>query len=748
MLDTSILNEAQKKAMEDTEGAVLVLAGAGSGKTRVLTYRVAYLVTEKNVEPWHILAITFTNKATGEMRERLDKLLGERNKVWISTFHSLCANILKRYAERIGYSENFSIYDESDSNRALAKVLKEKGLDAGALKDSIRGYISEAKNEGLSPDEYYARIRGEVKEAKNICDVFERYEEVLRASNAMDFDDLLHKTKSLFINCSDVLEVFQNRFRYIHVDEFQDTNGVQFDLVRMLAGKWGNLFVVGDDDQSIYGWRGAKVENILNFESYYPGAKIHKLFQNYRSTPNILEVANNVIRNNTARHEKELFTTKKSGVRVEYYNAYNDRQETQWIVETIRALKRSQGYTNKDFAILLRVNSLSRSFENAFAGLNMKYRVLGGFKFFERKEIQDVIAYMRVAINPKDAEAVKRIINFPRRGIGDTSIERIEEYAGLHGQSMMDVIFRIQANGALPPAAANKVKEFGALINDLIDNLHLPLAEFAQYLVGKAGFELAYTATGKEEDENRWENIQEFLRHIREYANANPEAGLSEFLQTVSLVPDRGEEVYDPDLITIATMHSVKGLEFPVVFIAGCEEDIFPSAQSKKEDRVEEERRVMYVAATRARERLYISCARQRFRFNKLMSMLPSRFVDEAKGGQQTKLDALRAKWDNESYRERREYYDDDDSDMPPRFAPAVPTRATFAVPPVRPSVPVQKTDVSAYKLGGRVSHKSYGQGTIIMLSGSGADTQAIVNFDGLGIKKFLLALAPLEVIK
>jgi DNA helicase-2/ATP-dependent DNA helicase PcrA len=747
MLDISSLNEAQKNAMMDTDGAVLVLAGAGSGKTRVLTYRIAYLVTEKNVEPWNILAITFTNKATNEMRERLDKLLGERNKVWISTFHSLCANILKRYADRIGYSENFSIYDESDSNRALAKVLKQKGLDAGALKDHIRGYISEAKNEGLSPDEYYARIRGEIKEAQNIRDVFEGYEEILHDSNAMDFDDLLHKTKRLFVSCPDVLQSYQNRFHYIHVDEFQDTNGVQFDLVRMLAGKWGNLFVVGDDDQSIYGWRGAKVENILHFDKYFSDTKIHKLFQNYRSTPNILEVANNVIRNNTARHEKELFTTQKPGVKVEFYNAYNDREETQWIVETIRALKRSQGYGNKDFAILLRVNSLSRSFENAFAGLNMKYRVLGGFKFFERKEIQDVIAYMRVTVNPRDNEAVKRIINFPRRGIGDTSVERIEEYAGMHGQSMMDVVFAINRNDALPPSAAKKVHEFGVLMNDLIENRSLPLAAFSEYLVRQAGFGLAYTATGTEEDENRWENIQEFLRHIREFADANQEAGLAEFLQTVSLMPERKEEIYDHDLITIATMHAVKGLEFPVVFIAGCEEDIFPSAQSKREDRVEEERRLMYVAATRAKERLYISCARQRFRFNKVMSMLASRFMVEAQGGQQTRLDTLRAKWENESYQSRRENVDADYDDMP-RFHPPAPARAAFAVPPVRPAVSLPKTDVTKFKLGSRVLHKNYGSGTIIMLSGSGADTQATIQFDGLGVKKFLLALAPLEIIQ
>lgn len=740
-LDYSLLNEAQRKAMEDTEGRVLVLAGAGSGKTRVLTYRVAYLVSELGVDPRNILAITFTNKATEEMRVRLDGLLGDKNKVWISTFHSLCAMILKRFATRLGYTENFTIYDESDSNRLIAKVLRLKHLDDGPLKDIVKDHISAAKNEGLSPEQYYAQIRGLVKFDSEIYEVFEEYEEELKRSNAMDFDDLLHKTKLLFELHPDVLDLFQNRFRYIHVDEFQDINSVQFDIVRMLSEKWGNLFVVGDDDQSIYGWRGAKVENILNFDKVYPNAKIHKLLQNYRSTPNILDCAKNVIRNNKARHEKELFTVKPSGVKVEYYTAYNDHQEAEWIIENIRSLKR-MGYTNKDFAILIRQNSLSRNFESKLSGLGMKYRILGGFKFFDRKEIQDVIAYMRVIYNVKDSEAILRIINFPRRGIGDSSIDRLREYARMRGVDLIDVILNINANDALTGAAKNKVNEFRMLISDLIGNRYMPIHELAEYIVDKAGFEYAYNSTGKEEDENRWQNIVEFIKHVKEFAADNPNAGLAEFLETVSLAPER-EEIRDNDAITIATMHSVKGLEFKVVFIAGCEEGIFPSERSKNEDNIEEERRVMYVAVTRAKERLYISSARQRFRFNRVQPMLPSRFMEEAKGGQESKIEELRRKWDAPDYGWRR--YDNDFDDMP--YSPPKPIeqrRETFAQIPEKPTLPPVKKDLSGFRMGGTVIHKIYGEGTIIMIAGSGADTQATVLFPKLGAKKFMLAVAPL----
>lgn len=619
-------------------------------------------------------------------------------------------------------------------------------MDAGSLKDIIKDHISTAKNEGLTPQQYHARIRDDVSEADNIINVFVAYEQQLKNSNAMDFDDLLHKTKELLLSCPDVLENLQNRFQYVNVDEFQDTNSVQFDIVQMLSAKHGNLFVVGDDDQSIYGWRGAKVENILNFDKIYPNAKIHKLFQNYRSTQSILDCANNIIRNNTARHEKELFTSKKGGVKVEYYTAYNDRQETEWIVETIKSLKRFNGCTNKDIAILIRANALSRNFENALSSLRIKYRVLGGFKFFERKEVQDVIAYMRVAINPKDNEAVERIINFPRRGIGETTIERLREYARLYGSDMFTVIQGINTNNALSGAVVNKINDFRLLINDIMQQTGLPLHEFVQYIVGKANFEYAYTSTGKEEDENRLQNIMEFIKHTKEFADKSPTASVSDFLQTVSLVSERSDEERDDDIVTIATMHSVKGLEFKVVFIAACEEDIFPSARSVKEDGVEEERRVMYVAVTRAQERLYITNTRQRFRFNRVQSMLPSRFVDEAKGGQGNKIDELRRKWEQTDYSRNTRYNDDYDySDTMPSRPSASRGAEAFAPPIPQPTKAVTQ-DVSAYKLGTEVIHKIYGEGKIIMITGSGSDTQATVMFPTLGIKKFMLAISPLKL--
>ena len=735
------LNDVQKQIVVDTEGPVLVLAGAGSGKTRVLTYRVAYLVGEKKVFPYNILAITFTNKATAEMKERLDVLLGTENRVWISTYHSLCATILRKFADRLGYDANFSIYDETDSNRVIQKVLREKHLENDSIKDRIKDHISEAKNGGLSPDEYFKDINGIVNDAELVCDIYERYEELLKLSNAMDFDDLLHKVKKLFEENPDVLEIYQTRFRYIHVDEFQDSNQVQYELVKMLAGKWGNIFVVGDDDQSIYGWRGAVVENILNFDKVFKDAKVYRLLENYRSTPQILDVANKVIRNNKARHEKELFTNRASGVRVEYFSAYNDYNEADWVIDNIMALKRHNGYTNKDFAILVRVNSLTRLFENKLSSCNMKYRVLGGFKFFDRKEIQDVIAYMRVIANTRDSEAIERIINFPRRGIGDTSIEKMGAYSREHGVYLIDVIFDITENGVLTGATAKKVEEFRDLIADLRENKNKPLHEFANYLVDKVGFEYAYTSTGKDEDFNRWENIQEFLRHIKEFAGQRPNATLEEFLQTVSLAPEREEELYDGEMITLATMHSVKGLEFKVVFIVGCEEDVFPSARCKKEGGIEEERRVMYVAVTRAKERLYISHAQKRFRFNKVQENLPSRFIGEAKGSVDTRENAYAIYNEKRAYMERRgpqpEYWNDS------------PKKSTY-VPQVQPKVQpkIYNKDMSKFVGGAKVQHPVYGVGKILIVIGTGDKTNVTVAFEGLGVKKFILALAPLTLIK
>lgn len=742
-LDLSVLNETQKEAVLDTEGYVLVLAGAGSGKTRVLTYRVAHLV-DSGISPYCILAITFTNKATAEMKIRLTTLLGEENGVWISTFHSLCATVLRKEADKIGYQKNFSIYDESDSSRVLKKVLREKHLEDSPMKDRFALFIGDAKNRGITPKELLTDISGIEENAELIVEVFERYEELLKLANAMDFDDLLYKTKTLFTECPDVLRRYQMRFRYIHVDEFQDTNGVQYELVKMLSKQWGNLFVVGDDDQSIYGWRGAVVENILNFDKEFPEAKIHKLLRNYRSTSSILDAANNVIRNNQSRHRKELFTECGKGVRVEYCNAYNDRQEAEHVVEQIISLKRFHGYKNSDFAILVRANSLTRNFESLLNGSRVQYRVLGGFKFFDRKEVQDVIAYLRMVSNTHDSEAIERIINFPARGIGDTTVEKLSTYARQNMVDLFDVILESGA-GALSGSAQKKVEEFKQLVSDLVSNKTLSLTEYVHYLIERVGFREAYEKSGKEEDEVRYENIMEFERHVKDFARTHEGATVESFLETVRLAPEREEEIYDGEMVTLATMHAVKGLEFKVVFLVGCEEGIFPTARAVKEsaDSIEEERRIMYVAITRARERLYISCCGRRFRFNKIENMLPSRFIAEAKGGEQ-----------EEPYRvfsERRRQLDGISRQTMGRdgereiVTPAKFGREAFAQTPAKPVA--RNSDTAGYVSGAKVLHPTYGEGTIIMVAGTGAEKVATVAFPKLGVKKFALAMANLKLL-
>ena len=739
------LNEIQREIVTDTEGAVLVLAGAGSGKTRVLTRRVAYLVSEKHVPGYNILAITFTNKATAEMKERLNVLLGENNGVWVSTFHSLAARILRKFASDIGYGANFSIYDEADSKRVITKALRELHLDGSAIKDSVREHISKAKNFGFNPDEYYAEINGGNEHAEDIRRVFERYEELLVTSNAMDFDDLLHKLKFLFENSPEAIGYCRNRFRYVHVDEFQDTNKVQYELVKMIAADSGNIFVVGDDDQSIYGWRGAEIGNILNFDKEFPDAKVYKLTENYRSTSTILECANNVIRNNSQRHGKELFTKRTGGVRVEYLSASGDHDESEWVVSKIGYLIRYNGYRPSDFAILVRANSLTRLFEQKLGEARLAYKVLGGFKFFDRKEIQDVLAYMRMIANSRDNEAVERIVNFPARGIGDVTVNNISAFARQQALSLFDVMLEINKyESELGPRVVKKVEDFRALVSDLVAHSAEPLYAFTKYLVDRVGFEQYYTSSGDEEDYSRWENIKEFLAFVREYEEKNEGASVNNFLESVSLVRERSDELDDNDKITVATMHAVKGLEFKVVFIVACEEEIFPSAQAIKNNDVEEERRVMYVAITRAQERLYITNAQRRFRFNRVEYSMPSRFIEESKGSAGDSYGAFgaRARYLN-GLGDRPSFMG-----SPVSEASRIRHSAATAPAPKKQAAPVPAKDLSGFVGGAKVVHPRYGEGTILVVLGSGSDTTATVAFPNLGVKKFILALAPLTLKK
>ena len=588
-----------------------------------------------------------------------------------------------------------------------------------------------------------------------ISEVYERYDEYLKENNAMDFDDLLMKCYELLSEHEDVREYYANKFRYIHVDEFQDTNAIQFDILKLLASKWKNVFVVGDDDQSIYGWRGADIRNILDFGKSFPDAKVYKLEQNYRSTQEILDCANRLIKNNASRSDKSLFTDSGKGTPVEYNLYSSDYEEVDSVISKITTLKRSMGYKNKDFAILVRNNSLTRLFEKNLTKTGIKYRVYGGFKFYDRKEILDVLAYLRILVNPRDNEAVMRVINFPKRGIGDTTVEQIASFAEQSGESMIDVIDRIEDTD-LGSAVKAKVGVFRDLISDLrFHQNKMSLADFCEYLVKKVGFEQFYCASEKLEDEDRWGNIEQFLIEVQE--REEEELTLVEFLHSVQLNTELDKNDDDADTVTVSTMHAVKGLEFPVVFVVACEEGIIPSSQSLKETNgVDEERRVMYVALTRAQKLLFISAVKGfRVKFARNEAALPSRFMNEAHGT--PLVPPKQNPWQRHDYESRsyRKWDEEKNSNIPTysyqpqqkssffqNYKPQIQVASKIASAPSKQSV-----DTSAFHAGVKVKHKKFGEGTVLIVEGSGSSAAVTVAFKGLGIKKFSLAVAPLEII-
>ena len=713
-----LLNANQLKAVKDTEGAVLVLAGAGSGKTRVLTYRIAYLISEKGVAPESILALTFTNKAAAEMSSRVKETVGVGG-VLTSTFHSFCARVLRADCEYLGYTKSFSIYDTTDSERVIKRILVEKHVNDKDAKSRAHSLISLAKNRNLSPDE----LRDEYPFMRDIdlyAEVYARYEELLKESNAMDFDDLLINVCRLFSGFPGVLDKYQRRFRYVLIDEFQDTNKLQYSIMQLLVAKSGNIFVVGDDDQSIYSWRGADVTNMTGFKKAYPDARIYKLEQNYRSTPEILKVANHVIRVNQNRLGKELWTESNSGVRVEIKNAYSDRQEAEYVVEQMISLMRYNGYKAHDFAILTRINAITRLFEEKLNMYNIPYKVFGGFKFFDRAEIKDILAYMRVALNPKDTESLLRIINVPTRGIGDTSIDKMVELAKSRGENLLDIILDIDIRDELATPLRRKVSAFRDLLSDLIQKaVTLAPDEYIRYVLDRAGFRSFYDPND-DEDNAKLQNIDEFIAGAHEFYIENCGATMQEFVQSVALISDT-DGMDNTDYVTISTVHMAKGLEFPVVFVVGLEEDIFPSSRALKEDGgIEEERRIMYVALTRAKDRLYLTSAGTRYRFNEVKTNMPSRFL----------RDAMQV-CDSEKV-----------TPEPTRIAP----RYTIDKPVITQKVETKNTDTGAFKLGQKVRHARFGVGRIVEINGTGKDRMASIAFDGLGIKRFALALAPLTV--
>lgn len=742
MIDLNKLNPEQKQAVLTTEGPLLILAGAGSGKTRVLTYRAAYLL-EKGVPPWAILAITFTNKAAREMRERINRLAGEAaDDMWVMTFHALSARILRRDIEKLGYKREFSIYDDDDQMTLIKRILKKLDIsDKSYPPRAVKSVISDAKNHMLSPEEWL-KDNPDFR-SKPYYRAYCEYEKELKENNALDFDDLILKTLELLTEHPPVLEVYRRKFSYIMVDEYQDTNMAQYMLVRTLAGDKKNVCVVGDDDQSIYGWRGADLRNILEFEKDYGGCPVIKLEQNYRSTGNILDAANQVIAHNTGRKEKALWTDADAGDRIKLYHALDERDEAAWVCDVIQSLTRG-GYELGDMAVLYRTNAQSRVLEEALVRRGIRYGVYGGLKFYDRKEVKDVIAYLRVLVNPDDDISLRRIINEPRRGIGDSTVETIAAYAAQHGLSLLNALMEAE-NAGLSSRALTAVRGFTELLITLTgDMLDKPASEFITGLIEQTGLEKQYENDKEPENESRRENIHELVSAVIEYDRMNPEGGMVGFLENVALVTDTDRMEEKASLVTLMTLHSAKGLEFPVVFLTGLEEGIFPISRAMfNEEQMEEERRLMYVGVTRAKKKLFLSHARNRMLYNARQSNEVSRFVTEI---------PARVLEENRQKSETRV--------LPRPFGQRANAVGQAARPEVRPgiagrpsisSIPgvqkgfgaqpareLPKRPEIRYAAGDRVFHKAFGNGVVKQVAQTAGGARVTVDFgEGKGVKTF-----------
>jgi len=630
VLDLEDLNPAQREAVTHTEGPLLVLAGAGSGKTRVLTYRIAHLVHDKHVEPYQILAITFTNKAAGEMRERLAKLTAGRGSgMWVATFHAMCVRILREHADKLGYTSSFTIYDDDDSKRLVKEIMKELNIVEDSFPiNGLRARISDAKNELVSAADFEEAAKNPY--LKRIAQIYTRLQERLLQNNAMDFDDLLFNVVELFRQYPKVLAQYQDRFHYIHVDEYQDTNKAQYEIVRLLAREHRNVMVVGDDDQSIYSWRGADIRNILEFEQDYPEAHTVKLEENYRSTGHILEAANAVIANNEMRKAKELFTNADEGEKIAVYLATNEHDEARYVAGQIEHIARTSHRPMSDFAVFYRTNAQSRVIEDGFLRAGIPYRIVGGTRYFDRAEIRDVMAYLKVIVNPMDDISLKRIINSPRRGIGATTIARIEQVTYQEDVTFETAISKVIASQEIRPQIAHALTDFIEMLTTM-RSLEGDLKDVIEIIIERSGLLAAFERERSDEAQSRAENIREFVNVAAEFALTHEENDLFAFMEWLALRTDLDALAVSEDAVTLMTVHTAKGLEYPVVFVAGMEESIFPHAMSMTEspDAVEEERRLAYVAITRARQRLFLTYAAMRRAYGNASSNPPSRFVGE-----------------------------------------------------------------------------------------------------------------------
>ena len=727
------LNEQQKEAVFCTEGPLLLLAGAGSGKTRVLTHRIAYLI-DQGVNPYHIMAITFTNKAATEMRERVDQLVGYgAEHIWVSTFHSTCVRILRRHIDKLGFGNSFTIYDADDQKSLIRGICKQFKIDTKMLPErSIIREISSAKDEFMTPSEYEAKHQYDFNK-KKIAEIYREYQKQLRSNNALDFDDLLFKTVELFQFHPEVLDYYQERFQYIMVDEYQDTNTIQFQLISMLARKYRNLCVVGDDDQSIYKFRGANIKNILNFENVFPDAQVIKLEQNYRSTQNILNAANEVIANNAGRKEKKLWTENEEGDLIEFHQYGTEYEEAEQIASEIEKLA-GEGYEYKNMVILYRTNAQSRVFEERFMIKNIPYRIVGGTNFYQRKEVKDMICYLKAVGNGMDDLAVRRIINVPRRGIGAATIDKINTYAIENDISFLDACFQADSITTLGNAK-KKIRGFADMIQEFRDQEKRgSLEDLFHFVLEKTGYVEGLKAEKTEEAESRIENINELLNKIVTYEQEAEEPNLGELLEEIALVADIDDLEDSDNRVILMTLHSAKGLEFPYVFICGMEDGIFPSYMtiiSENDEDMEEERRLCYVGITRAKKKLYLSAAKRRMiqgrtQFNKV-----SRFVDEIP---EELLDVSQ----NVHLKENKMEKDIFSTNRKKRFRK--PYQAKSFAPP--------KIDKLSYGVGDQVSHIKFGKGIVTDVVSGGRDFEVTVDFEKCGVKKMFASFAKLKKVE
>ena len=765
------LNDKQYEAVVKTQGPCLVIAGAGSGKTKVLTHKIAYLIEHEGAKPWDILAITFTNKAANEMKERITNLIGESAKdIWMGTFHSICVKILRRFIDRIGFDSSFIIFDTSDQKTLVKGCLRDLGIDDKMFTDrSVLSEISNAKNEMLEPDQYQIRANGDFRKEK-IATVYELYQKRLKENNAIDFDDIINYTIKILLENPDIMEYYSNKFKYVLVDEYQDTNKSQFTLVTMLASKHGNITVVGDNDQGIYSFRGADISNILNFEKDFPGTKIIKLEQNYRCTGNILKVANAVIKNNEVKYKKELWTQNEEGNLPKVYQAKNEYDEGAYVVEQIEHLKREEYYKYSDFAILYRMNTQSRAIEDILRRENIPYRIIGGLKFYERKEIKDIIAYLRLIQNGNDNLSLKRIINEPKRGIGKTSLDKVEQLSIQTGISMYEIIKDAEQYG-LNRVYLNS-REFVNCIEELkAKKEELPISELIKQTLKKSGYTKALENENTIEAENRIENLDEFLTVAIEFEEQEAENTLSAFLEGITLSSEIDNLEDDEEYVTLMTLHSAKGLEFPVVFLVGMEEGIFPGYKSISEPtELEEERRLCYVGITRAKEHLFLTCSKQRTIFGSTSYNPVSRFLgeipedlldgyEEAFGETSNKEEMFQDSKYSWTYGSKnngniKSYKITESKEPVAATSKTGNTNNQFLFRTAESflnNLASKKTttqDLSKYKAGLRIFHKKFGEGTISKVEPEGEDLKVDINFDKVGHKRLMAKFANLEIIE